>query len=645
MGGRWLSENPSGGFGLAGLRSLSQSQGRRFESFNGPQRKVLETGLSCWDRRAVPSGGNTRSSLVGTRRLARFRLGRPEHEPWASPADIRSYSDSVSATVAYAEDSLARGYEALAGGDWQGARDGFTTALAAVESAEALDGLGRALWWLREEHEAVVYRERAYAGFRRDGELARAARIALWLSREYALAFGNDAAAGGWLARARRLLQDVAPGAERGWLDLARSEQTRDREESSRLASEALDVALRAGDTDLELRALAQLGFAKVALGTVDQGLAHLDEAMAAATSGEPASLETFADVCCTLMLACERAGDAERPQQWSKVLEEFVRRYDHVTLLAFCRTCCADVFAANGRVDAAEEELVAAIRELTDSGQRSRCVPPAARLAEIRVLQGRFDEAEQLLAGFETDPDAIRAVVATRVARGEVRTAEALLERRLDEIGWQNLLAAPLLEQLVQVRLAADRLAEAGDAADALGIVAGSAGRERVEASAALARGRVASAAGEADAVNILQQAVNCFARLGLRLDVAQTRLELARALAVQSPPAAIETARHARNELEALGAPRAADAAAALMRSLGAKGRAGPRSLGSLSRRETEVLRLLGEGLSNREIADRLFISPKTAEHHVSRIYSKLGLKSRAEAAGYAVRNLGAE
>ena len=111
------------------------------------------------------------------------------------------------------------------------------------------------------------------------------------------------------------------------------------------------------------------------------------------------------------------------------------------------------------------------------------------------------------------------------------------------------------------------------------------------------------------------------------------------------ESPPAAIETARHARNELEALGASREADAAAALMRSLGARGRAGPRSLGSLSRRETEVLRLLGEGLSNREIAERLFISPKTAEHHVSRIYGKLGLKSRAEAAAYAVRTLGPE
>lgn len=551
----------------------------------------------------------------------------------------------MSSAVVDAGESFSRGYEALASGDWELARDSFSNALAGADSPEALDGLGRALWWLRDEREAVVYRERAYAGFRRDGDLARAARIALWLSREYALAFGNDAAAGGWLARAERLLRDVAPGAEQGWLDLARSESARDAEAAARYAEAALAVALGAGDTDLELRALAQLGFAEVALGRVEQGLGHLDESMAAATSGESASLETFADVCCTLMLACERAGDTERPQQWSQVLDEFVRKYDHVTLLAFCRTCCADVFAANGRIDAAEAELVAAIRELTEAGQRSRCVPPAARLAEIRVLQGRLDEAEHLLVGFESDPDAVRAAVTMRMARGETSGAEALLRARLEEIGRTNLLAAPLLELLVQVQLAEDRVDEAIASAEALEALADLAGRERVQAASALARGRIARVTEDADAANLLQRAVNGFARLGLRLEVAQARLELARALAPQSPQAAIDTARHARNELESLGATRDADAAAAFMRSLGARGRAGPRSLGLLSRRETEVLRLVGEGLSNRDIASRLFISPKTAEHHVSRIYSKLGLKSRAEAAAYAVRNLGDE
>ena len=544
------------------------------------------------------------------------------------------------------EESVARGYEALASGGWEEARDAFADALETGDTPEILDGLGRALWWLRDEREAIVHRERAYAGFRRDGELARAARIALWLSREYALVFGNDAAARGWLSRAERLLQDVAPGAEQGWLDLARSEGARSPDESAELAGRALQAALEVDDSDLELRALAQLGLAEVSLGRIDEGLAHLDEAMAAATSGEPATLETFADVCCLLMLACERAGDAERPQQWSSVLEEFVRRYDHVTLLAFCRTCCADVFAANGRVDAAEEELVAAIRELSEAGQRSRCVNPAARLAEIRVLQGRFGEADELLAGFEEEPDATRAAVALRLARGQTEAAAALLERRLVELGPGNVLGAPLLEQLVDANLAGGRIDEAERVAEELAALAGRSGRERIAAMGALARGRVAMAAGNAEvAASLLRDAVNGFAALGLRLDAARARHALARALAGDSRELAVDMARQARNELDALGASREADAAAAFLRSLGAKEPAAPRSSGLLTRREAEVLALVADGLSNRELAERLFISPKTAEHHVSRILGKLGVKTRAEATAWAVRHPGSK
>lgn len=139
-----------------------------------------------------------------------------------------------------------------------------------------------------------------------------------------------------------------------------------------------------------------------------------------------------------------------------------------------------------------------------------------------------------------------------------------------------------------------------------------------------------------------LLQEAVNRFAALGLRLEAARTRLDLARSRSAESPEVAVDTARHARTELEALGARRDADAAASFMRSLGAKGRAGPKALGLLSRRELDVLRHLREGLTNKQIGERLYISPKTVEHHLSRIYSKLELATRAEAAAYAARHL---
>jgi DNA-binding CsgD family transcriptional regulator len=549
-------------------------------------------------------------------------------------------------SVAPTESSpTAAGYEALASGDWEVAREAFETAVAAGDSPEALDGLGRALWWLRDSEGAVVHRERAYSGFRRDGELARAARIALWLSREYAVVWRNDAAANGWLARAERLLADVAPGSERGWLELARSERAPGAHEAEELARSALDVATHTGDTDLELRALAQLGLTEVSEGEVEVGLSRLDEAMAAATSGDPTTLETFADVSCTLMLACAVAGDEERPKQWSQVLEGFVRRYDHVTLLAFCRTCCADVYAANGRVDAAEEELLGALRELTEAGQRARCVHPAARLAEIRVMQGRFDEAEQLLTGFEDEPEAVDATVALRLARDEPEAAATLIQARLAALRERNLLAAPLLGRLVEAELARGQVGRARETAAQLQALAEVAGRERVQALDALARGRIAAASGDEIAAELLQQAVNLFAGLRQRLETARARFELARCLAEQSPEVAIDVGKRAYNELEGLGATRETDAAAAFLRTLGVKVGSGPRGDGALSKREREVLRLLSEGHTNAEIAARLFISPKTAEHHVGRIYQKLGLRTRAEAAAFAVRNPGPE
>jgi DNA-binding NarL/FixJ family response regulator len=104
--------------------------------------------------------------------------------------------------------------------------------------------------------------------------------------------------------------------------------------------------------------------------------------------------------------------------------------------------------------------------------------------------------------------------------------------------------------------------------------------------------------------------------------------------------PSTAIAELESAHRTFEELGARSSADQAAALLRSLGGPATTGPKRRTELTRREDEVLDLLALGLSNAEIADRLFISPKTAEHHVGRILSKLGLRSRAEAAAFVAR-----
>lgn len=122
--------------------------------------------------------------------------------------------------------------------------------------------------------------------------------------------------------------------------------------------------------------------------------------------------------------------------------------------------------------------------------------------------------------------------------------------------------------------------------------------------------------------------------------MELAQAHFELARALASDQPERALVEARAARNGFERLPAARHADAAGALMRSLGSHERPAQRTSGVLTKREAEVLVLLGHGLTNPEIADRLYISRKTVEHHVSRLLAKTGLRSRAEAAVYATR-----
>ncbi len=157
-------------------------------------------------------------------------------------------------------------------------------------------------------------------------------------------------------------------------------------------------------------------------------------------------------------------------------------------------------------------------------------------------------------------------------------------------------------------------------------------------------ALGRALLATGEPEEARPhLERALSAFASLEMPFECERTRLLLARVLAGHDAEAAIADARPALARFEHLGAARDADAAAAFLRSLGVKAaRRGPRGIGLLTKRERDVLALLGEGLSNPEIADRLVVSRKTVEHHVASVLSKLGLRGRAEAAAYAVREL---
>lgn len=176
---------------------------------------------------------------------------------------------------------LEIGNEALEAGDWESARDSLRAALDQEESAEALLGLADALWWLGEIRDAVGYRERAYAEFRRRPDPLRAALIAVRLCVDYRANFGNFAASAGWLARAARLVEESRLDPLRGWIYLIEAYEGDDPAISESRAREAREFARQTDDLDLELCAISQIGASLVDQGRIEEGVPLLDEAMA----------------------------------------------------------------------------------------------------------------------------------------------------------------------------------------------------------------------------------------------------------------------------------------------------------------------------------------------------------------------------
>ncbi len=184
-----------------------------------------------------------------------------------------------------------------------------------------------------------------------------------------------------------------------------------------------------------------------------------------------------------------------------------------------------------------------------------------------------------------------------------------------------------------------------AASAADSLSELATAAESVAIAAQGGLCQGRVAMARDDYPRAVAELEAVCALLSTGAwPLLMGTARTALAEALAAQGDTAAaVGEARAAAAVFERLGASAGTDRVAALLRRLGAaapaRSRDGQdRAVASLSARETEVLGLIQAGHTNAEIAKRLYISPKTAEHHVSRVLSKLGVRTRAEAAALA-------
>jgi DNA-binding CsgD family transcriptional regulator len=527
--------------------------------------------------------------------------------------------------------------ESLAHGRWEQARQQLAAQLVERESPEALDGMGTALWWLCQIRESLKYRERAYVAYRAEDRYVEAAMVALDVSVCYLSNLDNPAAAQGWIARARRVAELSGDERLNGWLLLMEGYTSDDPSAQLALLTQTLALARQYDDLDLELSSLADLGLALVFSGEVQRGFRMLDEAMAGTLGGECRRLETVVWASCSMLAACALVGDQKRAAEWCGAAERFAETYGCPFLQARCRAHYGRVLVAAGHWEIAETELQRALLMSADCGSEPR-VEALAGLAELRLRQGATAQAELLLADVTDQPDVALVTAEVMAALGYPDRSVAVVEAQLGSMAGNELPYPLLLAGLVDAYLACGDIGAAAIAARRL---EKQPDHQHPQATAVTERagGVLAAATGELEtAVRRLRRAVAEFEQLRLPFHAARSRFELARVIANADPSAAAVEAGRALVRLERLGALREAAKVAALLRTLGVPTRPGPRQLGLLSRRELDVLAAVQRGLTNREIAAELFISPKTVAHHVSRLLMKLNLRTRAEAAVFA-------
>jgi LuxR family transcriptional regulator, maltose regulon positive regulatory protein len=545
------------------------------------------------------------------------------------------------ATKPSISDRLEAGWAELGRGRWGSARACFEEALADEATPAALEGLSWAAWWLDDAETVFDARARAFALYRKRGDAAAAARMATWLAADQLDFHGAAAVANGWLRRAHRLLDQLEAGPEHGWLAFHEgylAHASGDTETARDLGARAAELGRRFEVADLEMLGLALEGAALVACAEVEEGMRYLDEATATALEGEATIPISSAWACCFLVSACTAVQDFDRASAWCDRIAEFAERYGSRYMLAFCRAEYGAVHLWRGRWSDAEGLLQASCEDFSRS-RPAWTASPLVALAELRRRQGRLEEAAQLLdrAGAFTAEQLCRARIA--LDRGETLRAAELLERVLRRLPERRRLdRAPALELLVHARVARGELDEAASALEALRAVERLVGTGPLRACADLAEGILVAAGGDHMlARTLLEDAVDRFQASGAPFEAGRARIELATSLiALGRTDAAEREAGAALGSLLELGADAEAGRAKRLLDASGGV----PSALPKVTAREREVLGLLAEGLTNRQIAERLVVSEHTVHRHVTNILRKLDLPSRSAAAAHAVR-----
>jgi class 3 adenylate cyclase len=418
---------------------------------------------------------------------------------------------------------------------WRDAYDAYSSAERKDLTPEDLERFAEAAWWMGRLEQAINLRERSYAGFAGAGETLNAARLALVLSWDHS-GRGAFSVAQGWFANAERLLKGQPESAEHGVLSLTRGIDMMFSGESLSEAIANFDVAYelggRFGDRDTQVMALVGKGRALVKGGEVEQGLALMDEASAAAVCGELRPYSTGLVYCITIS-SCQDLGDYRRAAEWTEVANRWCDQLDVSGFPGACRIHRAEIMRLRGDLVGAEKQAMEACEELHDF-QRSITAGGYYEIGEIRRRLGDFAAAEEAYRkADELGRDPQPGVALLRLAEGKIDVAVAGITRTLREMKE----ALPRLQRLpaqVEIAVAAADLSSARSALAELEQIVDSykiGGRRSpaFDATIHVATGQIKLAENDADAAaRCLQLARNEWQEVGAPYETAQGRMLL---------------------------------------------------------------------------------------------------------------------
>jgi DNA-binding NarL/FixJ family response regulator len=542
-------------------------------------------------------------------------------------------------------DALATGRRAYAERAWADAHDALTHA-AAVAPLDAED-TERLAWsaLLAGRDDASFHSFEQLYNLRLDaGEKLRAARIAIWVGLRL-MSIGQIGHATGWLARARRLVEaEGLECVECGYLQLPvafQSGAAGDHDATYAAAAGAADIGDRYRDADLSAFGRTLAGRARILQGRLPDGLPLIDEAMVAATAGT-LSPHVTGLIYCFAIAACQQSHALDRAREWTTALSAWCDAQPQ--LVPFSGACLvhrAELMLLGGAwADAIDEARRAATKLSPSRGTELGLA--YYQEGEVHRLRGEHGEAEQAYAlarEHGRDPHPGQALL--RLAQGRLDLAAAATRRALSATR-DPLRRTRFLPAHVEIMLAASDVTEARQAADELAELAVRFDMEALSAMAAHAKGAVALADADARAaLDALRFAQDVWQRVGAPYLVARIRVLVARAYQMlgDDEGAALEL-EAARKVFVQLGASPDVAAADAMLASP-ARPADRPRDAHGLSPRELEVLRLVALGKTNKAIAGELFLSEKTVDRHVSNIFAKIDVASRAAATAWAFKH----